>query len=653
MPDIKKLRERVRLATARRDAHATEWRFNYRAMFGRLWEDRFGKRDINSEISTIHDFMTGHASQHSGHAREFRDYSQSLLLAFFKTILPDLAFNIPHVDLRARPTAENKKPEATATARLTAGALNAMLADMDGLPIELQMILADTLCALGIAKVLHRANILDIPVDEGMLKKAVKALKGKPKQKLGEPTFSIERVSPFSFIIDEEAEGHMERAALVGEEMNKSIEAMRATGFYKKEIIDALKEHLIRKGNKDKEEWEIKATYFEMYMLQGEYAGELLVFADTDFDEFLRKGPVPNGIDRHPYVDEMFLKIPGQYYTVPEASVGRVPQNIYNQVGAWERDHARKSHPQVGVKSNVDDAEKRKLMDGKSNYIELNSEGDVFPVNSNLPKSVSWEELRRQVSKDFNEAMGQSEADRGASGNPEFAAEVETIAFKGEKRDSYRLAVSKRFISRIIEKLLIQIKANWPTEVKKGVSFMDANKEEWAIFTKSDLNPDVDIEISIENKSAKTVAIERKQMIDAATANPIWFESQSFQTAFFDTFPEIRDKDRIILEIQQLQAQKAAAEAEAAKNQPEPVVPKMTLSLSPGPETPTQFVDAAWQAYFASLGMNVEQGASEAVSGAIEPGNGGTVPNTGESVKAGTEGMGRGAGEFPKSGEIV
>ena len=143
---VKGWNSRIDRAETTRSDWIPQWEKNYRAVYGIDWM-KDGKRDEDSADGT----------------RDKKGYDYDLILAFLKTELPSLVLHRPEVFLNARTEGEETNPQAQKEAKRIESRVNTILADMDGLPIEIRCMLVDAHCAYGIAKILPVLDIVPHP----------------------------------------------------------------------------------------------------------------------------------------------------------------------------------------------------------------------------------------------------------------------------------------------------------------------------------------------------------------------------------------------------------------------------------------------------------------------------------------------------------
>lgn len=604
---------RVDLAKVVRKDQEDIWEKNYRAVYG---EDWIGPTDYRSKIKTNSD--------------KKYIYTYDKLLAFLKTEIPGLVTNIPEAYIKISDEVEAKNPESSTSAEIVQGRLNTILSDMDGLDIDTRVMLADAHCALMIAKVVRVNRVTKAPnAGEIAYVDPATGLPVPVPDEQSDPDYDIIRIDPFRFLIDERCQNNPKRALWKGEEIPKTLAELKTDRLYDAEILAKLEEKIKAKaGNKDLKDWEIELTLYEIY---DKYENRLMVICDEYPDEFLRDEDVPEGIEHDPYVIRKLCEIPGQFYGKPEISSGRIHQQDFQEGRDWQRRRARKSNPQLGVNNAYDTAfpdEVKKIGDGVSDVVKVTKQSDVFPlIKETANASPAITEHMTQIGKDFDETMGQSSMSRGLVGESKFATEAEISQLKGDQRKQDKQNQVKIFWGLIIEKLIMLIATN-------------KSEEPEVIQALQIINPDLDIEINIEDRSPRNMAIDRKQMIEAANTFPPLQQSPTFIKQLLKTF-DLRDQNKILNEVMQ------GIQAQIQSTQPQPQEKKgLNLSLSLKHELlPEVAVDR-----IVDMIMNADIPISTG-------GNGGEQPeitaNPNESVMTGTENMEPGAGMMPRTGTVI
>lgn len=558
---VAKWMTRVSLAQSKRNRCKESWDDNYKSVFGDDYE-RDGMRSNNTFTTTAE--LTK------------RRYTYDILLAFLKTEIPSCVMHTPQIFLTSRERSEVENPEAQAEAKKLEAYTNRILADMDTLDTEILNTLTDAFCAYGIFKTVRNNKITPHPkagvsVTDAAGREVLDLDTGMQilyPGEISEPGYSICRVSPFDFLIDERTRNHINHASWTGEEINRTLEEVVNSGIYDAEIIDKLRANL--KQQEGVEDWEIEVTLYEIYDRANR---KILVICDEWQDDFIRYEDMPEWIDGDPYTVLKFTEIPGQWYPKPEISPGVVLQDEYRS--SWEllRSWAKKANPQLGIKRSFyegDPSEAKKVGDGTSSYVVVNSESDVFVLNKDaLNANVSLREHMSLCMKDFDQIMGQASQDRGLVGGAKFATEAAIAERQGTAREEYRVRQVVSFISKTIEKLLFLIKTNQsePDEIRNLA-----------------INIDVDIEVDIESRSNKSKAVERKQLNEflvILSSSPLIMQSKTLLDQVFMQY-NIKEAAKIIEELTQaVQAEQQQAEQQQVQPQvPESGGGKLSLSLA-------------------------------------------------------------------------
>ena len=422
------------------------------------------------------------------------------------------------------------------------------------------------------------------------------------------------RVSPFKFLVDQSTRNSGVKAPWRGEEINKTLEQLKADKMYDDEIIGKLEDKLRKKYGFDKrKDWEIDVTFYELY---DRVNNKIIVICKDLDDEFMRNGDTPEGIDGDPYTTAKLFEIPGQWYPKPEISSGRQLQKDYQEGRAWQRDWAQKCNPQLGVKETFaaqHPEEVKKLGDGVTEVVRgFTSENEIFLIQKDMQHvNPGLEEHMALCEKDFDEIMGQSSQDRGLVGKAKLATEAQIAEQKGNVREQDKIMLVKTFFCAGIKNLLNLIKHN-PDEPEEIRSIL--------------LSMKMDVEVDIESKTPKNRAIERKQLIESAQVFPPLASSPTYIDQLLRTF-DIRERDKIMQEIM------AASQPKEQKPEAKPI----SMSLPIAYELLDNNVHALInQLILQALQAQVPQGA------AGNGGNGGGP--TGQSPEAGTEGMSPGSG---------
>ena len=582
-----------------------EWEKNYKAVYGPDWMQD-GKRTDTKNTSN----------------KSWKKYQYDILLSYLKTEIPSMIMYRPEVFLTAIQAAETKDPNAEAEAKKYEAYANRVLNDIDGFENNIKAMLADAHCAYAITKVVKVPEMQPHPQagqSAGIDMQGIEQFY--PDEQLVKYTYNFKRVDPLKFLFSSKCGNDPNESRFFGEEIMSSLQDMIDDGLYNEKTIDALRDKF---GKDDKEDDEIEIKRYELY----DRFKEKVVVLCRDYDTFLRNESTPEGIEQDPYAILKFTEIPGQFIPKPEMSSGIQFQDDEQEAREWIRKQAKKSVPKKGISPQFakNTKERGKLEDGISDTVVC-TPNDVFDINTDLKLGSAVSDYMGVMDKDFDEIMGQPSQDRGMTGEAKFATEVQIAEQQGNTREQDKLNAVRTWLEQAIEKLLFQIKYGGDAELQQ---------------LKIDL--DLDIEINIESKTLKTKAIERKQMIEAASGYPMLWQSPTYVKHFLDTF-DMREIDKIQEEIQQAQA--AQMQAMQPQFTPPPLnEPSVSISFKGEMipiETANAILDTAFNKdipYPGPVAPPVQQVSDN--SGTL-PAQG-VQPATGESPAAGTEGMSPGSG---------
>ncbi len=534
MNDVSKWMTRIGLAQAKRNKYKENWEANYTAVFGDDYE-------LNTKTKS-------------------NKHTLDIILSFLKTKVPSIYLHMPQVYLTARDGNQAAQEEA----KILESYINRILSDIDNATVEIMNVLIDSFCSYGILKVVKSNSVKPHPqaglaVMDDLGREITDPDTGEliiyPPE-ISEPGYSICRVSPFDFLIDERARNYINHAAWVGEEINKTLEEVASSGIYDDEIIDKLRKHL---DLKDIDDWEIDVTIYEIY---DKVNKKIIVICDEWQEDFLRYEDMPEWVEGDVYTVLKFNEIPGQWFPKPEISSAVGLQEEYRFSWDLLKSWARKTNPQLGIKRSFyesDVSEAKKVGDGISSFVVVSSESDVFVLNKDaLSANASLREYMDVCMKDFDQIMGQAAHDRGLVGTSKFATEAAIADRHGTARDEYKANKVVRFLASTIEKLLFIVKSNQsePEEIKNII-----------------INIDLDIEIDIDSRSNRTKAVERKQFSEflaLLASSPLIMQSETLLSQVFSQY-SIKEADKIIEEL------KGSMESRA---EPQPAMQDNRLALS-------------------------------------------------------------------------
>jgi hypothetical protein len=607
---IKKWLQRIEKGINKRKELEGEWKKNYEAVYGHL--SPYNEKLQNQKLTS-----------------EERAYKHYKTLSFLKTELPNLLFDTPRAYLKHKGQEDlegEALKQAIITTQATENELNRIIQEWDGYEDEIEEGLIDAFCAIAISKTIF-APVYERNPNAGkpVIVDGVVTTQIEPEYRLADLSFQRSRVDPFKLIFDPEAKGNINKAAFVGEEINTTLEQMKASGLYDESEIDRLEEFLkLKQRNRaEKKDWEIEVTLYEIYDL---ISNEMFVICKDYVEDFLRKpqNTAEMGIEKHPYSFLRFNIRPGEFLPMPEITSLRLKQNAIDDIGIWTHEWAEKQRPRIGVDPTKfrpaagisEEEEIQKLVDGTSDVIRM-TQGATFPALPDLPMNISHKEYLQILQNDFDEDAGQVATERAGKDQKEFAIQYEIQQLKGQARASRKVKKVKRWLIQEMENILKLMYVNMPENFK----FKSGFSIEY-------LNPDVDIDIDIESATPKNRAIERKQLAEMAAIQPALANSPTFLKAYLNTFDSVKEKEAIVEEVLDLLQQPTEQKT---------TEPRLSFGINPKWELLTdEEKDILLNVLFKSLGVETEQ------SGNNRP----RQPRLAESAGEGTEGLDVGSQEI-------
>lgn len=518
------------------------WEKNYKAVYG---DDKLvdGKR----------------AGDDTGTSKQ-KKYIYDILSAYLKTEIPSLILYRPEIFITATERYMQENPNGEQEAKAYQDVVNEILNDMDGFEFEVKACLADAHCAFGVMKV--TAEPITEPHPQAGQTLDIDPLTNEPiiapDTQTVDVKFDINRVDPAKFLIDKRCKNDPNKSRWKGEEIDRTLEELSQGDIYNQTVLAEIQE---KTENKDKDPWEIDVKIYETY---DRHENKIIVIAEGYDKDFLRNEETPVTIDKDPYAELKFFEVPGQFYPKPEITSGRQLQEDMTDVRQWMKKQALKSIPKTGVRGALAESEEelKKLTDGVSDLVKCGP-NDVFAINTDLKLGSSVSDYATVAKGDFDEVMGQPSQDRGIVGEAKFATEAQMAEQQGNIREQDKLNTVKVWLSTIFEKLIYAIKNSGYAQLK-GLN----------------INVGLNIEIDIESKTAKSKAIDRKQLTEVLSiisANPIFMQSPTLLDQILRDY-DIREKDKIIAELQA--AVQAQQQAESQANQPAAAPEKQPITIS-------------------------------------------------------------------------
>jgi hypothetical protein len=535
---VKRWNTRRKDAESLRNLSTGDWKKNYKAVYGDDYlED--GKR----------------SGDDSGTNKQ-KKYIYDILSAYLKTEIPSLILYRPEIFITATENYIKDHPEGEQEAKAYQDVVNEILNDMDGFEFEVKSCLADAHCAFGVCKVTAEPIMKPHPQAGQLL--GVDPLTNEPiaapETVLANVKFDINRVDPQKFLIDKRCKNDPNKGRWMGEEIDRTLEELSDGDLYNQEVLKEIED---KTENKDKDPWEIDVKIYEKY---DRFENRIIVTAEGYDTDFLRYEDTPITIDQDPYAILKFFEIPGQFYPKPEITSGRQLQEDMTDIRQWMKKQALKSIPKKGIRGALaeNEEEQKKLVDGISDIVKCGP-NDLFDINTDLKLGSAVGDFAVTTKGDFDEVMGQPSQDRGITGDAKFATEAQIAEQQGNVREQDKLNTVKVWLSTILEKLIYAIKNSGYAELKN-----------------LNLDIDLNIEIDIESKTAKSKAIDRKQLTEVLTIisqNPIFMQSPTLLDQILRDY-DIREKDKIIQELQ------AAVQAQAEASKPVPTETKPPINIS-------------------------------------------------------------------------
>jgi hypothetical protein len=551
--ECKKWMQRIGKAERKRQQFESEWKRNIKAVFGDAYKEGLSTERVLADDEERYDF--------------------DLILSYLQTELPRFALYRPQCNLDAKPLADITKEQADRKASRLAAYINSIIDGIRGLETDVTCCMVDAHVAYAIAKTVTTPQFEPNPRAGMPILSGEVDASGQPIHLIDTDTgipvveddetltsldFNVYRVDYLKFLVDADCENNVNRAAWVGEETEKNLQEMYDSKLYKREVLKEI-EQKERKGDDDKQKWEIRVKFYELYDLIND---KIIVIAKNYSHDFLRHETTPQGISKtmwrgtgHPYsILKLGMEIPGQFYGAAPVSSGRIQQYEYKNLRQWMSDWSKQTRPLLGMDETKvpDEEEQKKVVDGISTIIKM-QQGGLFWANPDPGNPAGLKEHMLATMQDFDHAMGQSSQDRGVVGKSKFATEAEIAETKGQMRGGDKAQKIALWFSDIVEHIIRQAKSNFPETYTHYIKEGQGKEQEYSEFTFADLDIDVDITIDIEAKTPKNKAVEIKQMTDFLVAMgqtlPVLQQIPSLLESMIDKF-DLPNKTAILAELQ-------------------------------------------------------------------------------------------------------
>lgn len=281
---------------------------------------------------------------------------------------------------------------------------------------------------------------------------------------------------------------------------------------------------------------------------------ELVVLIDASMDGadhefFLRREPIPDGIEHGPYVFAKFNEVPGRWEPYADVTPLTAIQDEYNRTRSQILTHKERADRKYlyleDTFPNEEEFDKLKHGGDMSFAMVSNLAGvkalETAPLDASVAGSVPM------IQADFDEVAGQGGEARGVA-SADTATQASILEGRSQVRESDRRDnVINEFVTEVGRKLL-QVGQVYSSE-EEWVSIGDPDEHEPFDFQEpvnpSQLSGEFDVSIELGSMLPRTTAIERQQWMQLLTLlsqNPTIMASQKMLQRTFDMF-EVRDKE--------------------------------------------------------------------------------------------------------------
>ncbi len=445
---------------------------------------------------------------------------------------------------------------------------------------EGQLAYLNSLWQFGVLKVGYSADMEDNEkAGEPMLDKEGKLLLDEtgvplvePKYKVKREEFFIDQVDPECFLVDRYCRNDLTKTGhWVAEKIFRSIEDVQNDPFYDSEKVKDLEPSALEEAERlylKKEEgfktpwnWSTGATLpeneivviYEIYDLK---RGETLSIIRGAKDIVRGPEPIPEGVDKHPFVVLKFNERRSSFYPIPTIFNWLGPQLEYNLTRNQTAIHRKRFNRKYGyLEGRIDPDEVEKLRDPYDGlYVKFNHEGAIEPIkDAPLDPAVYFD--TRQLREEFMEISSVGQLQRSVVG-AESATEAEIVERRAREGEIDEHEEMMDFLSKVVKKLHSSMEANLTQE--GAIELIGPAGRKWISFGPEHFEKiygEVIFTVEAEEASRITLQVERAQLLqllDILGKNPMLAVDDVLLRAVFEKFPALANNELLVERVRNL-----------------------------------------------------------------------------------------------------
>ena len=265
-------------------------------------------------------------------------------------------------------------------------------------------------------------------------------------------------------------------------------------------------------------------------------------------------GPMPLGVDTHPFVFLKFMERPGKFLPIPPIHHWLGAQMEYNLRRNMMALHLKRYGRKYGYQ-NIEPEELEKAeeqWDGA--YINMGANGRIEPIKD-APLDQAHYFDTTTLHKEFDELCGVGQLQRSRIG-AESATEAQIVEGRAKEGETDEHEMVMSFLARAFKKLHKCIEANLTQE--GAVAVTGPAGQSWVYFGPENFEPidgEFVFDVRAEESQRQTLMVERSQIIQFISVimgNPLLTMAQGTMRALVETFPAIAGNEMIIQELAML-----------------------------------------------------------------------------------------------------
>lgn len=427
------------------------------------------------------------------------------------------------------------EPEAIAEFERKGKIRQAMLNYMKGelkLKKHARLAILDAEFAYGVIKIRHLFDEIENPrAGEQIVNEDGVTLKDEDGNPLTYPDvipanmrFSIDRVHPDDIIFDADAGTMENKWGFIAERIRMTREQAKKDKRLDKAAVD------LARVTEDKEKktgffsaiktsWSEEKqsreddvlVFWEIYDLEKK---EWLMMAENGVDLVKEPGPLPKGVECHPYEFLMYVPLDDTAYPLPPVSQAIDPQKEYCLARSRILTHRKRfNRKYIAITGQVDEDEADKFVSGEDGTMVWANNGSAIQVVQDAPlDNFSYNELSL-LNNDMVEVFGSPDNARGIA-NSDSATEASLLDKHLEIREGDKLSIVIDFVTGIASKLDQLIQANLDRDM--AVRITGPQGEFWQAIKTEDyesISGEFEYSVNVGASRPRLPDIERSQWI--------------------------------------------------------------------------------------------------------------------------------------------